>query len=63
MQMIHSPLDIFHNAPYLPPTLLHNLYFSILLGITAVPSETENNVYEKFGGGGGGAIRCITGDV
>ena len=36
---------IFHNAPYLPHKILHNL-----LRITAVPRETENNAYTKFGG-------------
>ena len=44
---------ISHNAPYLSPKILHNLCFSFLLGITAVPKETENNAYAKFGGGGG----------
>ena len=33
---------------------LHNLCFSLLLGIIAVPRGTENNAYAKFGGGGGG---------
>ena len=33
---------------------MHNLGFSFLLGITAVPGEIENNAYAKFGGGGGG---------
>ena len=43
---------ISHNAPYLPPPpqFLHNLCFSSLPGITAVPREIENNAYEKFGG-------------
>ena len=45
---------IFHNAPYLPPPpspqILHNLCFSFLLGITAVPREIGNNVYAKFWG-------------
>ena len=45
---------ISHNAPYLPPTRprqkkkFHNLCFSFLLGITAVPREIENNAYVKF---------------
>ena len=43
-------LHISHNAPYLPPTILHNLCFSFLLGITAVPREIENNAYAKFWG-------------
>ena len=42
-----------------PPKILHNLCFSFLLGITAVPWEIENSVYAKFGG----QIRCIMGDV
>ena len=50
---------IFHNAPYLPHKILHNLCFSFLLGITAVPREIENNAYAKFGG----QIRCIMGNV
>ena len=29
---------------------LHNLCFSFLLGITAVPKEIENNAYAKFWG-------------
>ena len=29
----------FHNAPYLPPKILHNLCFSFLLSITAVPRD------------------------
>ena len=46
---------------YPPPTpqILHNLCFSTLLGITAVPREIENNAYAKFWG----QIRCIMGDV
>ena len=31
-----------------PPQILHNLCFSFLLGITAVPRERENNAYAKF---------------
>ena len=39
-----------------PPKFLHNLCFSFLLGITAVPREIENNAYAIFllGGGWGG---------
>ena len=37
-------LHISHNAPYLPPKILHNLCFSFLLSITAVPREMENNM-------------------
>ena len=43
-------LHISHNAPYLPPKILHNLCFSFLLGITTVPREIENNTYAKFWG-------------
>ena len=49
LYQIHH-LRIFHNAPYLPPKILHNLCFSFLLGTTAVPREIENNAYAKFGG-------------
>ena len=41
---------ISHNARYLSHKILHNLCFSFLLGITAVPRETENNNYAKFEG-------------
>ena len=41
---------ISHNAPYLPPQILHNLCFSFLLGITAVPRKIQNNAYAKFWG-------------
>ena len=43
----------------MPLKILHNLCFSSLLGITAVPKEIENNDYLKFGG----QISCIMGDV
>ena len=43
-------LHISHNAPYLRPKILHNLCFSFLLGITAIPREIENNAYTKFWG-------------
>ena len=39
--------------------ILHNLCFSFVLAITAVPRETENSAYAKFGG----RIRCIMGNV
>ena len=54
-------LRMSHNAPYLPPKILHNLSgcFSFLLDITAVPREIENNAYVKFWG----ARRRIMGDV
>ena len=49
-------LHISHNAPYLPllppppHQILHNPCFSFVLGITAVPRETENKAYAKFRG-------------
>ena len=49
-------LHIFHNTPCLPPKILHNLCFSLLLGITAVPREIERNAYTKFGGGGANKV-------
>ena len=48
------PLTHRHKALYLPPKILHNLCFSLLLGIAAIPRAIENNGYAKFGGGGGG---------
>ena len=50
---------ISHHAPYLLSKILHNLCFSFLLGITAVPIEIENNAYAKFGG----QMKCIVGNV
>ena len=72
-------LHISHNAPYFPSPSppprppppkkknLQNLCFSILLYITTVLREIENNAYEKLGGGGGGANkvpygRCASGE-
>ena len=53
-------LHISHNAPYLPPQIFHNLCFSFLLSILAVPREMENNMLNaKLWG----QIRCIMGDV
>ena len=37
-------------CPPPPPQILHNLCFSFLLGITAVPREIENNALQNFGG-------------
>ena len=42
IHFIHH-LYISHNAPFLPSKIFHNLCFSFILGITAVPRETENN--------------------
>ena len=54
------PLHVPHTAPYLPPPppstppppkkKLHNLCFSFLTGISAVPRETENNASAKYWG-------------
>ena len=53
-----SHLHISDNAPYSPPfQILRNLWFSFLLGITAVPREIENGAHANslfFLGGGGG---------
>ena len=43
-------LHIFYNTPCLPPKILHNLCFSFLLGIEAMPRKIKNNTYAKFGG-------------
>ena len=54
-------LHICHYSPYLPPKILHNLFFfSFLLGITAVPRETENNAYAKFSGANKVHGRCAS---
>ena len=42
---------ISHNAPYLPPKILHNLCFSFLLGITAVPRKIQKQCLCKILGG------------
>ena len=44
---------ISHNAPYLPRKFLHNLNFSFLLRITAVPRETETMLMQILGVKGG----------
>ena len=46
----YAHLHISHKATYLPPKILHDLCFSFLLGITAIPREIENNAYTKFWG-------------
>ena len=56
------PLTHRHKALYLPPKILHNLCFSLLLGIAAIPRAIENNGCAKFGEGGG-QIRHIMGNV
>ena len=42
----HFHID--HNAPCLPPRLLHNHCFQFPLVITVVPREIEDNDYAKF---------------
>ena len=68
--MVIRHFHIFHNAPYLPPQFLHNLCFSFLLGITAVPRDTDKKCLCNFvcccwgmWGGGGGLISLIMGNV
>jgi len=38
-------LQISYKTPCLPPKIVHNLCFSFLLGITAVPREIKNKVH------------------
>ena len=52
-------MHLIYPPPPPTPQILHNLCFSTLLGITAIPREIENNAYAKFWG----QIRCIMGDV
>ena len=57
-----STFSIMHLiAPPSPvsPQVLHNLCFSFLLGITAVPREIENKAYTKVFG----EKKVITGNV
>ena len=44
----HFHID--HNAPCLPPKILHNDCFQSVLGITVVPGEIQDNGYANFGG-------------
>ena len=41
---------IDHNAPCLPPNILHNHCLRFLLGRLKYPGEIENNGYAKFWG-------------
>ena len=55
---------IDHNAPCLPPKILHNYCFQFLQGNTVVPREIEDNGYAFFfegggGGGGGGGVNKV----
>ena len=52
-------LHISHNAPYLPPRILHNLCFSFLLGTTAVQEKLKTILMQNFGGQING--RCARG--
>ena len=45
---------ISHNAPYLPPKILHKHCFQLLLGRLKYLGEVKNKGYAKFGGGRGG---------
>ena len=38
---------IDHNTPCLPPRILHNHCFQLLLGIPVVPREIQDNCYAK----------------
>ena len=42
--------QVSHNAPICPEKKLHNLCFSFLMDMTAVPREIENSAYAKFWG-------------
>ena len=52
-----------HNAPSIPPKILHDHCSQFLLGITVVPREIQDNGYDFFfwggGGGCGGLTRCM----
>ena len=52
-------LHISHNASYFPPKILHNLCFSLLLGITAFQGKLKTMLVQNFGE----QKRCIMGDV
>ena len=45
---------ISHNAPYLPPKILHKHCFQFLLGRLWYPGEMKNKGYARIGVGGGG---------
>ena len=46
--MRHLYISLMHLI--CPPKILHNLFFSFLLGITAVPKEIKNSAYAKCWG-------------
>ena len=47
-RIVNTPLAHLPQCTLFAPQILHNLCFSFLLGITAVPREIENNAYAKF---------------
>ena len=51
-------LHISHDAPYLPPKILHKRCFQFPLGPLEYPGEMKNKGYAKFWG----QIRCFMGD-
>ena len=51
--------QIDHNAPCLPPKILHNYCFQFLQGNTVVPREIEDNGYAFFFWGGEGEARVV----
>ena len=52
-------LYISHNTACLLPKILHNFRLKLLLGISVVQREIEDNAFEKFGR----QTRCIMGDL
>ena len=72
--LLHSPICHLHTSyiePYLPPKILHSLYFSFLLGINSRPKRTSRQrlcqIFFFLGGGEGGGTnkvhygRCASG--
>ena len=57
-QAQYPPRPNSHNAPYLPPGILHNLCFSFLLGITEVPRKIENNAYADILNSASRILQC-----
>jgi len=48
--MAYSPLAHLPQCTLFAPKILHNVCFSLLLGITAIPREIENSAYAKCWG-------------
>ena len=65
--IVYSPLAHLQKSSLFdhpPPQMLHNLCFSFLVGITAVPREIENNPYAKFYGVNKVHFgRCASGEI